>query len=200
MTPSPTAGWFNRRMSDVSVRTARPDDVDRVGEVQAAVWRSAYADVVEPEALELFVGPAFADAWRTSLAAPPSPVHRLLVATENDTDVVGFVAIGPTDDGRGEILAGGVLPSHTGRGHGSRLLNAATDTLMANDLPVVRAVVLEQHTPLVRFLAKAGFAVSGGFADRVVRSDGGTAREIELHTDLAAPDDASHHGHDHPEP
>ncbi|MBC9957179.1 GNAT family N-acetyltransferase [Yimella sp. cx-51] len=185
-------------MSDASVRTARADDLSAVGEVQAAVWRAALADVVDPATLASFEPSNFEAAWRESLAQPPSPLHRLLVATELD-DTVGFVAIGPAESsGSGEILAGGVLPERRGRGHGSRLLNAAIDTLAVNDIDHVRVRVPERDTPLVRFLAEAGFALSGNFVDRVINSDGDTLREIELHTGVGdtGPDEQPHdHAH-----
>lgn len=188
-------GWFNHRVSDASVRTARPDDVTAVGQVQAAVWRAAYDGIVEADALEQFLPENFAGAWQQSLSTPPSPVHRLLVATELD-DVVGFVAIGPAEEpGSGEILAGGVDPERRHRGHGSRLLNAAIDTLAVNDITHVRTRILEGDTLLVRFLAEAGFSLSGAYADRVVTSDGDSVREIELETGLG--DDAEPHDHPH---
>ncbi|GAB3585415.1 GNAT family N-acetyltransferase [Calidifontibacter terrae] len=181
-------------MSDASVRTARSSDIDPVGRVQAAVWRDAYDGIVDRSALDQFEAANFAAAWRASLAAPPSPIHRLLVATELE-DVVGFVAIGPAADGEGEILAGGVDPDHRHRGHGSRLLNAAIDTLAVNDINAVRTLVLERDTLLVRFLAEAGFGLTGEFADRVVSADGSTVREIELLTGLG--EEPAPHEHEH---
>lgn len=179
------------------MRTARTEDLPAIGAVQAQVWRDAFGELVEPQTLAEFTPEAFEAAWRESLQTPPSPVHRLLVATELD-EVVGFVALGPTDrpDG-GEILAGGVHPDRRGRGHGSRLLNAAIDTLAANDIHHVRVRVVERNTPLVRFLAVAGFVATGGYADRVVTSTGGTVREIELHTDSSASAEPEAHDHDH---
>lgn len=185
-------------MSDASVRTARTNDLPAVGQVQAKVWRAAFADLVETDTLEQFAPRAFERAWRDSMSAPPSPLHRLLVATELD-QVVGFVAIGPAPDaGSGDILAGGVSPKHRGKGHGSRLLNAAIDTLAANDIHHVRVRIVERDTPLVRFLAVAGFVASGAYADRVVTSTGGTVREIELHTSSEQPaPQPSEHDHEH---
>lgn len=179
------------------MRTARTEDLPAIGAVQAQVWRDAFGELVEPQTLAEFTPDAFEAAWRTSLPAPPSPVHRLLVATELD-DVVGFVAVGPTEEtGDGEILAGGVSPERRGHGHGSRLLNAAMDTLAANDIHHVRVRVVERNTPLVRFLAVAGFVASGGYADRVVTSTGDTVREIELHTDSSASAEQEDHDHNH---
>ena len=88
-------------------------------------------------------------------------------------------------------------PERRGHGHGSRLLNAAIDTLAVNDIHHVRVRVVERNTPLVRFLAAAGFVASGGYADRVVTSTGDTVREIELHTDSSASAEPEGHDHNH---
>ena len=87
------------------MRTARTEDLPAIGAVQAQVWRDAFGELVEPQTLAEFTPAAFEAAWRESLQTPPSPVHRLLVATELD-EVVGFVALGPTDRPTGgEILS-----------------------------------------------------------------------------------------------
>src|SRR4051794_35112849 len=85
---------MNSPTSDAGVRTARPNDVPAVAHVQAAVWRDAYGPLVDAEVRDAFTPAAFEPAWRESLRNPPTPLHRLLVATEGDT-VVGFAAIGP---------------------------------------------------------------------------------------------------------
>src|SRR5665811_1433267 len=73
--------------------------------------------------------------WRDSLNTPPSPRHVLLVGCAGE-QVVGFAAVGPSADAdatdtdtSGEVLALGVHPDARRSGHGSRLLNAAVDTL-----------------------------------------------------------------------
>src|SRR5689334_18065648 len=101
-------------LADASVRVARETDAPAVGLVQATVWREAYADVLPSEVLETFEPQAFAAVWRQSLAAPPAGVYRLMAACAGD-QVVGFAAIGPTQDpdatpATGELTALGVHP------------------------------------------------------------------------------------------
>lgn len=181
-------------LADASVRTARPSDAPAVGLVQAWVWQTELADVLAPEVLEALTGPRLASVWRQSLERPPTPRHRLLVACAGP-QVVGYVAIGPVGEEPGTeepgldpattglILDGGVHPEGRGAGHGSRLLNAAVDTLRAGsseELDTVATWVLADAEGTRAFLQAAGFAPDGAWRDRVVGEDGRTAREVRL--------------------
>ena len=159
-------------VADASVRLARVSDAPAVGLVQAAVWTSAYAGVLADEVLADFQPPAFTKAWRASLEAPPSAVHRLLVACAGE-QVVGFAAVGPSSDpdaadGDGEVLVLGVHPGARRNGHGSRLLNAAVDTVRGSGLTAMRAWVPSGATDIRGFLAGGGFAPDSAFRDRAV--------------------------------
>lgn len=178
-------------LADAAVRTGRPTDAPAVGLVQAFVWQDAYADVLDAAVLEQLTGPAFGNAWRRSLESPPTPRHRLLVATAGP-QVVGYVSVGPAgeepglDPGTtGMIYDGGVHPEGRRAGHGSRLLNAAIDTLRAGgspdgDLTAVAVWVLADAEGPRAFLQSAGFEPDGAWRDRAVDEDGRTAREVRL--------------------
>lgn len=176
--------------ADASVRTARPNDAPAVGLVQAFVWQAEYAEILDPTVLEQLTGPRFASVWRQSLERPPLPRHRLLVACAGP-QVTGYVALGPAEDEpglpegtTGMLLDGGVHPEARGVGHGSRLLNAAVDTLRAGvaqgDLEAVATWVLADAETTRSFLQQAGFEPDGAWRDRVVADDGRTAREVRL--------------------
>ncbi len=170
---------------DVSVRTARRDDAAAVGHVQAALWRWAYAEILPAEVLAECTPEAFEQEWTRSLEQAPTPRHRLLVATEAGP-VIGFVAVGPSQDDLdiGEILVGGVLPDVRRHGHGSRLLNAAIDTLRAGDLTQVHLWLPAGDAETRAFLQGAGFAPDGAYRERVV-SDVDAMREVRLVADAA---------------
>jgi GNAT superfamily N-acetyltransferase len=176
-------------VADASVRVATPWDVDAVGAVQAAVWREAYATVLPGAALAAATPAAFAQAWTDSLANPPSGAYRLLVACAGD-EVVGFAAVGPSSDPDateidGELLVGGVRPDARGRGHGSRLLNAAVDTAGVTRFARVRTWLLESDEPTRRFLEAAGFAPDGARRARVTGpAEGDVAGEVRLTADV----------------
>lgn len=185
---------MNSPTSDAGVRTARPNDIPAVAHVQAAVWRQTYGPLVDREVSDAFAPAAFEPAWRESLRNPPTPLHRLLVATEGDT-VVGFAAIGPATDEEhpartGEILALGVAPDRRRTGNGSRLLNAAVDTLRASDFEAVTTWLLADDEQTRAFVTAAGLQPDGAWRDRVIAADGRTAREVRLVASLAEPGDA----------
>lgn len=177
-------------LADASVRSARAGDVPAVGLVQAAVWRAAYSTLLPAEVLDRFEGPAFAKAWRSSLDNPPSGLHRLLVACAGD-QVAGFVAVGPTadtdaGDAVGEVLALGVHPDARRQGHGSRLLNAAVDTLRGKGAVRLHAWLLATDEETRAFLQAGGLRADGAYRDRVVAPDGTVAREVRLVANLSA--------------
>ena len=175
-------------LADASVRVARETDTPAVGLVQATVWREAYAGVLPAEVLETFEPQAFASVWRQSLASPPQGIYRLLAACAGD-QVVGFAAIGPSQDpdaspGTGELSALAVHPQARRVGHGSRLLNAAVDTLRGAGADRLHTWVLAGDEATRAFLLDAGLDPDGAFRDRVVSPDGDTAREVRLVADI----------------
>lgn len=183
-----TGGAAPGPLADASVRTARPSDAPAVGLVQATVYQAELADVLAPEVLAELTGPRFAAAWRRSLERPPSTRHRLLVACAGP-QVVGYVALGPAEDEpgldvdrSGMVYDGGVHPDGRGTGHGSRLLNAAVDTLRAgqDDLASVVIWARADAQGTLAFLQAAGFLPDGAWRDRVVGEDGRTTREVRL--------------------
>lgn len=177
-------------LADASVRTGRVSDAPAVGLVQATVWRDAFADVLPAQVLDTFDAPAFTTVWRHSLQDPPSALHRLLVACAGD-QVVGLVAIGPaevTDDSvsetDGELLVLAVHPQARRSGHGSRLLNAAADTLRAGDRTAVLAWLPAMDEDSRAFTDAAGLTPDGAWRERVVGPGGETVREIRVRASL----------------
>ena len=184
-THSPATG----PVADASARIARPSDAPAVGLVQAAVWRAAYTDVLPQEVVDQFDGPRFARVWRDSLSTPPSPRHVLLVGCAGE-QVVGFAAVGPSADAdatesSGEVLALGVHPDARRGGHGSRLLNAAVDTLRGNGFNTVSTWILVTDEATRAFLTAAGLSPDSAFRDRVIDVEGTVAREVRLTADVS---------------
>jgi len=175
-------------LAEATARIARLSDAPAVGLVQASVWRSAYGNVVAKEVVDQFDGPSFARVWRDSLSSAPSPRHVLLVACSGD-QVVGFAAVGPCVDAdatetSGEVLVLGVHPDARRHGHGSRLLNAAVDTLRGKGFDTVATWILVTHEATRAFLVDAGLNPDGAYRDRVIDVDGTVAREVRLTADL----------------
>ncbi|MFL6139124.1 MAG: GNAT family N-acetyltransferase [Frankiaceae bacterium] len=173
------------------VREARAGDVAAVAAVQVRTWRAAYAGLLPATALDALdaLDPAeVAAAWGAALAARPAGRAHLLVAVAADR-VVGLAAGAPAPDDDldpsrwaelGPLL---VLPERQREGHGSRLLAAVTDLLLADGFRYAVTWVPAADERSLAFLVAAGWAPDG--ASRALDLAGTAVEEIRLHTDLA---------------
>ena len=183
MSPSPTA--------DTSVRVAWADDARGIAEVQVAAWRTAYADLLPPGVVDSMAADDVAAAWHASLTNAKDARNRALVALERNR-IVGFAITGPAADpdcdpvADGEIAELTVLPDERSKGHGSRLLQACVDTLVADRF--TRAVLWLASTDdaLREFLTQAGWAPDSAHRELDLHGDGTvTVKQIRLHTTIA---------------
>jgi GNAT superfamily N-acetyltransferase len=193
-------------MADVSVRPARASDAADIARIQLATWRAGYAGILPAPVLEV-LSPEVAEAsWLAAVAEPPSPVHRVLVAQEQEW-AVGFVAFGPaadleaTDPEPSTTSAFGPLlvePRWGRRGHGSRLLAAAVDTARLDGMTRAISWVPEADQTSRTFFAAAGWAADG-YA-RVLDTGSGELREVRIHVSLESHASESHASESHVSP
>lgn len=176
--------------ADVSCRIAWADDADAVAAVQVRAWRASYAPLLPEGALDLDPA-ALAEHWRASLARPADARSRVLVALERNT-VVGLAVTGPAADpdcdpvADAELAELAVDPDRRGEGHGSRLLQAAVDTLRADRFTRAVLWVVSTDDALRTFLTDAGWAADGAHRELDLDGAGGTrVRQVRLHTDLS---------------
>lgn len=174
--------------ADVSARLAWPDDADAIARVQLAAWRDMYTDLVAPEVLESLDADDFSQRWAETLTKPPDARVRVLVALER-ADVRGFTLVHPSVDPDADQVADGEVgefvidPEHRGEGHGSRLLQAAMDTLAADHFTRARWWVASTDDALREFVTESGWAADG--AHRELQDDAGhTVKQVRLHTNL----------------
>jgi GNAT superfamily N-acetyltransferase len=171
-------------VADVSVRPARPEDAERVARAQLTTWRTAYADLLPPEALDVPEVQAAA-LWLGAVESPPSQQHRLLVAMERD-ELVGFAASGPTGDedveGAVELMTLLVEPRWGRRGHGSRLVAASVEHWREQGFPTAVAWVWERDPATRGFLTGAGWEPDG--VARGLDTGPRVERQLRFHTDL----------------
>jgi GNAT superfamily N-acetyltransferase len=182
------------------VRPADPDDAGEVARIQLTTWRHAYRRILPHHVLDGLDESWMADRWRTSIEAPPSPRHRVLVAVEQADQeyLVGFAAIGTADE---DVLApeevGGpppagdvaavtdmlVEPRWGRRGHGSRLLAACVAHWRADGFATALAWTFQADQVTQAFLTSAGWAPDG--AARALDVDDLLVPQIRLHTALS---------------
>jgi ribosomal protein S18 acetylase RimI-like enzyme len=176
--------------ADVSVRVAWADDAAAIADLQLRTWRSTYAGVLPAEAIPTDVA-ATAEAWRGALTRPGDARNRVLVALER-ARVVGFAVTSPAGDPDCDPVADGELaeltvdPDARGRGHGSRLLQAGVDTLVADRFRRAVLWALSTDDELRAFLAAAGWAPDGAHRELDLDGSGDTrVKQVRLHTALA---------------
>ena len=176
--------------ADVSARTAWADDAPAIAAVQVRAWRASYADLLPAEVLTTLDADQIADGWREAMGRPGDARNRVLVALERNL-VTGFLVTGPSSDpdcdpvSVGELADLTVDPHKRGAGHGSRLLQAGADTLVADRFQ--RAVMwLPAGDDATRaFLTSGGWGPDGAHRTLDLLGDGATiVKQVRLHTAL----------------
>jgi GNAT superfamily N-acetyltransferase len=154
----------------------------------------AYGNLLPEATLEALTPEALLPAWRRAVSEPPSRKHAVLVAVADDI-VVGFAAVGPSEDRDavetdGQLAVLAVDPLHQRDGHGSRLLSAVVDHLREVGLTALTAWIPEADLARAAFLRSAGMLPDG--ARRSYEgADQATVVEIRFSADLAAPEGPS---------
>lgn len=176
--------------ADVSVRVAWGDDAAAISRVQVRAWRASYADLLPAEILEGLRADDLAAGWHAALDRPRDARNRVLVALERNS-VTGFVLTGPAGDpdcdpvATGEMTDLTVDPARRGQGHGSRLLQAAADTLTADRFMRAVTWLPAGDDALRAFLASAGWGPDGAHRTLDLLGDGTTTvKQVRLHTSL----------------
>ena len=112
-------------MGVAAIRQAGPDDAQLLARLQLDMFASHPAYVEQLPLAVLATGlEQQTAAWAQRLAS----IGPVLLATEG-SEAVGLTALGPPEQGPGEIELLLVLPRWTRRGHGGRLLAAASTQL-----------------------------------------------------------------------
>lgn len=181
---------MNKPTADVSVRVSWPADAEEIARVQGRAWQRSYADLLPAEVLAAFDADEVAAGWHAAMAKPADARNRVLVALERNT-VTGFAVCMPATDPDCDPIAVGELadltvdPDQRGLGHGSRLLQAAADTLTGDRFTRAVTWVMAADDALREFLTSAGWAPDGGHRELDLDGTGRTTvKQVRLHTSL----------------
>ncbi|MET0448406.1 MAG: GNAT family N-acetyltransferase [Aeromicrobium sp.] len=175
--------------ADVSARLAWPDDAPAIVRVQLDAWRTSYADLVPAEELDALDPVELTERWVQTISSPKDARMRVLVALER-ADLRGFALVHPSYDPDSDQVADGEVgefvigAGHQRAGHGSRLLQAAMDTLVADKF--TRAVwwVHAGDDALRAFVTESGWEPDGAHRE-LAAANGSTVKQVRLHTSLA---------------
>lgn len=183
------------------VRPANPGDAGDIARIQLTTWRDAYRRIIPQHIVDGIDEAWVARRWETSIDAPPSPRHRVLVAVEQAQQayLVGFVATGEVDetslapDEDPASLLGPDVASITDllveprwgrRGHGSRLLAASADLWRQDGFRTAVAWSFEADPAMRGFLTSAGWELDG--ATRAIDVDDLLVPQVRLHARVDA--------------
>lgn len=180
--------------ADLSVRVGGADDAAAVAAVQLSAWRDRYAGLLPTGSLpnpdDAGTVGAAAGHWRTSLERPGDARNRVLVALDRQR-VTGIAVTQPAADpdcdpvADAELTELAVLAEERGRGHGSRLVQAAVDTMRADRFTRAVCWLVASDDPTRAFLAGAGWAPDGAHRTLDLTGDGSvTVGQVRLHTAL----------------
>jgi ribosomal protein S18 acetylase RimI-like enzyme len=135
------------------IRAGTPEDAEAVARVHVQTWQAAYAHALPQDQLMALSVDQRAEMHRRR---PP------LVA-EVDGVVVGFVAVGPTQDdhGDGELYAIYVHPDHWDTDVGRALMKAGEERLRELGHRDAHLWVLADNPRARRFYEAAGWSTEG---------------------------------------
>lgn len=171
-----------------SVRLALPAEAGSIAALQRRAWAASGGEL-SADLLGAVDLATMTTSWEAAILRPPLAQFRVLVAVGQER-VVGFAALGPSDDpdaedGADALVAEFVIdPAAVRLGHGSRLLNAAMDTLRADGFSRATWWVRSTDDDLRRFLIEAGWAADGAHTEVAASESGPRVRLVRLHTAL----------------
>jgi GNAT superfamily N-acetyltransferase len=153
-------------------------------------WQTSYDGLLPAEALEIDAAQA-AELWRSSLTRPKEARTRVLVALERNR-VVGFAITTPATDPDcdpgtdAELMELTVDPAERGKGHGSRLVQAAVETMAADRFTRAVLWAVAGDDDLREFLTGAGWAPDTAHRELDLDGDGSTlVKQVRLHTGIS---------------
>jgi ribosomal protein S18 acetylase RimI-like enzyme len=180
--------------ADVSARVAWSEDAPAIAAVQVRAWRASYADLLPASVLDALDPDQLAEGWRAALARPTDARNRVLVSLERNL-VTGFVVTSPASDPDcdpikvGELTDLTVDPHKRRAGHGSRLLQAGIDTLVADRFELAVTWLQAADDATRTFLTSAGWGPDGAHRTLDLAGDGTTTvKQVRLHTALVDQD------------
>lgn len=138
-------------------------DARAIAEVHVRSWRHAYRDLLPATYLQLLSVERREAMWLASLTQRRA---ELLVAHEG-SDLVGFVAFGPSRDGdaranTAEVWAFYVEPACWSRGVGEALWREMHERMRDSGAGAVSLWVLERNDRALRFYRRRGFLPDDG--------------------------------------
>ena len=184
------------------VRLALPSEAETVAALQRRCWDHDQPDALRRWLLDHLDLATVTEGWHQAVTRPPDARCRVLVAVAGTDEgevappggqdapgggIVGFATTQPADDPDatdaedGELAEWLVDPAARGRGHGSRLLNAAVDTMRADGFTRATSWIASTDDGRRRLLTDSGWDADG--AHRAIGPEEElSVKQVRLHT------------------
>lgn len=178
-----------------SVRLALASEARTIAAIQRRSWSDRLPAAIADRMLAESTLEEMAEIWAAAISRPPEARFRVLVAVGTDqtgqSQLVGFATTIPSEDADAHPQADGAVGEFVidraaqRQGHGSRLLNAAVDTLRADGFTRASWWLDSTDDITRKFLTEAGWQPDG--AHREIGTEDGSHRikQVRLHTDIS---------------
>ncbi len=149
---------------EIKIRSANPQDAERIACVHVDAWRAAYRDVMPRDFLAKLDKKQKTAYWNKSLSH--QGIGKYIVA-EYEGIVEGFAVFGPARDknltgkGAGELVALNVNPTLWGKGIGTATLQHVIEYFNQNSLKPVYLWVVKSNARAIELYKKHGFEDEG---------------------------------------
>lgn len=171
-----------------TVRLALPAEAIDIARIQRRTWAE---DAKLSRMTDEVSADQAAQIWHQAISRPPLATMRVLVAID-EPGVVGFAVTQPCDDPDADPSTGEIVEFLIDRGarrsgHGSRLLNAAVDTLRTDGFTTATLWAPTNADGLRAFLINAGWAPDGAHQELGTEDEATSVKLLRLHTDISEP-------------
>lgn len=171
-----------------SVRLAWPTDAALISGIQRRGWQQKYPAEIWKLLCQQVNLDQMQSSWRRAIQAAPLAQQRVLVASDSRNKVAGFAVVGPSPDADSDPECGAIVefwidPMQQNLGHGSRLMQAAIDTLRADGFQLVTWWLLSTDDALRQFAQSAGWEADGAHQELGL-DENHRIRQIRLHVNI----------------
>jgi ribosomal protein S18 acetylase RimI-like enzyme len=150
---------------EIEIRDAEPADAERIAEINAEGWRTAYVGMIEEDRLAAIDVGDWARTIRSNLAELSEGSFSIVALREGEISGSSFVLSPPRDDDLGpeyaELVAIYVHPEHWREGIGSALLDASQARTAANGNTAMSLWTLTENEPAQAFYERHGWSRDG---------------------------------------
>lgn len=169
-----------------TVRLAMPAESVDIARIQRRVWG------LQPQLAVMLTQVSAEQAtalWHRAITAAPLATMRVLVAI-GEGGIVGFAVTQPSEDPDAEPTAGQIAefivdPEARGAGHGSRLMQAAVDTLRTDGFTLATMWVPTTDDAMHQFLISGGWGADGAHQEASTEDGEHSLKLTRFHTAIA---------------